>query len=1145
MPSFDFTYPRTAAGAIATAADQGPIALLSRFAAVFRAAAGLAPDAPLRDPKTGLVSAAFAPTFDVLLGANAYRVRYLAAPRRFTGIVVDDRAGTWIPQLLAASMSSLAEEARQDQLRSRCLLYVLLRYALLGAQRDAVRDILIGDGLYESTWAASGSGDHFLVVDLFGPSANTKWSWLFQPLSTIDARAGGELPTGAGSLRQYLDHAGNATLEHYLSSRGANATFQGSPRRAAHDATANQLARHGDAVSALAVIPPDRLARLVQDHLDLCSHRLDAWRLGLANQRLGELRSRNPLGLHVGAFGWVENLRPDPPRHPAASVPAALQRRGQTIFESESNEGFVHAPSLSHAVAAAILRSGYLSETARRDLDNRMAVNLSSRRVRAALDLIDGLGAGSALSSLLGYRIERFLHEAYESQNVTLDDMIYKLRRAFPALAPVDPDAPASTQAERAIVDGLSLLGTVRRSLEAAGLTIAVGATLFDTLRDNGSYTGHPWGVVQHDGSAILPATSDIARLDGFLRAIDHIADALDAVGDLALAEAVYQLGRGNHARAAAVLGALAEGKPLPRPEIVDMPRTGTMVTHRLFLAVPHIDATPLSRTAVANDETRDASRRTAAPAAWAAIPMTPRACAEPSLNRWLGAALGDPAQIVARVVERESGDEVAAVSAQDLGLQPIDVLALIGPGAEVTGGELGARILAFALPATLDPKSPPALRKVIFEPGVWSVGKTTFLQAAPLCQAVHDLLGKARPAVAADFLDETAKGSGAPPATDRAELETRARGALAELEAIGASLAALLSDGQVTDASALDDVGKFLTDHAGVFRGADGDIVPSVVLALRADFAARLLRAASLSIPGALPPSHYRDDRSFARELLERTEGALTEAAARRVRAKPVVDAADTSDALVKALRLVLGEDAPILPAFTLRNGDAVKAALDADLLRDAGRRPVERWLHGVAAVRDRTGFLRQALVMADLSGMALPTPGVAQLPLVAGDRWLGVELPAGVPTAAPKLSLVVLGCDALDTDGQPNAAILVDEWNEVIPGDAETTGIALNADQPDASPPQAILLVVPPAPPPANGTGRWSLEDLVRALDETFDLARNRLVEPEHLADGVYAQVLPAIAGELIPDAIRERGAPLGDRVPLDFGAAGHGAG
>jgi hypothetical protein len=708
----------------------------------------------------------------------------------------------------------------------------------------------------------------------------------------------------------------------------------------------------------------------------------------------------------------------------------------------------------------------------------------------------------------------------------------------------VDADALASSQAERSVIDGVALLGAIRASLAAAGRTIGEGGTLFDTLRANGAYTGHPWGVLQHDGGPILPATSDRARLDGFLRAVDHAADALDAVGDVALAEAVYQLARGNHVRASAVLAALAEGKPLPRPEIVATPRTGAMLTHRLFLVLPRVDGTPLSRLA-ADAATLEANRRAAAPPAWTTIPMTPRACVEPSLNQWLGTALGDPARIVARVVERETGTEVAVVSAKDLGLQPLDVLALVGPGVDAAGGELAARILSFALPAQLDPKSPPVVRKVILEPGAWSVGRVTFFEVAPLCQALHDLLAKARPATAADFLDDSSKERGTPPVADRTELEARVRGALADLEAAGASLANLLSDGAVSDASALDNAKTFLTSNSGVFRGADGNVVATDVLAERPDFAARLLAASSFGVPGALPPSHYRDDASFARDLLDRAEGAFVDLAARRARAIPILDAATTSDALLKALRIVVGEDVAILPPFVLRNGQVVKSALASDLLRDAGPRPIDRWINGVSAVRDRTGFLRQALVMADAFGMAPPLPGVAQLPLLAGDRWLGTELPEGAPPADPKLSLVVLGSDVLQTDDKPNVALLVDEWNEVIPSDAETTGIALHADQPDASPPQAMLLVVPPAAPPANGTGRWSLDDLVRTLDETLDMARDRLVEPEHLADDVYAQVLPAIGGELIPDAISDRGAPLGDRVPLDFGAAGQGAG
>jgi hypothetical protein len=116
----------------------------------------------------------------------------------------------------------------------------------------------------------------------------------------------------------------------------------------------------------------------------------------------------------------------------------------------------------------------------------------------------------------------------------------------------------------------------------------------------------------------------------------------------------------------------MAEGRALPRPEIVETPRSGTLVTHRLFLSMQGVDGTPLSRHAEPDDVARAANRKAAAPAAWAAVPMTPRPCAEPSLNHWLGLTLGDPDALVARVVEQDTGASVAVVSAADLALHPL-----------------------------------------------------------------------------------------------------------------------------------------------------------------------------------------------------------------------------------------------------------------------------------------------------------------------------------------------------------------------------------------------------------------------------------------------------------------------------------------
>jgi hypothetical protein len=84
----------------------------------------------------------------------------------------------------------------------------------------------------------------------------------------------------------------------------------------------------------------------------------------------------------------------------------------------------------------------------------------------------------------------------------------------------------------------------------------------------------------------------------------------------------------------------------------------------------------------------------------------------------------------------------------------------------------------------------------------------------------------------------------------------------------------------------------------------------------------------------------------------------------------------------------------------------------------------------------------------------------------------------------------------------------LLLDEWTEVIPASIETTGIAFHFNGgPDSEPPQALLLVAPPAK-----TGTWNTDDLVAAIIETFELARTRAIEPAHLEDTAYAHLLPA---------------------------------
>ena len=101
-------------------------------------------------------------------------------------------------------------------------------------------------------------------------------------------------------------------------------------------------------------------------------------------------------GIHIGAYGYIENLKPDRSKKSVAvhGLPDSLKTQTD-IIEYQNNAGFIQAPSLTHAATAAVLRNAYLNHG--RDND-RWAINLSSDRIRMAMNLIDGVRHGQDLS---------------------------------------------------------------------------------------------------------------------------------------------------------------------------------------------------------------------------------------------------------------------------------------------------------------------------------------------------------------------------------------------------------------------------------------------------------------------------------------------------------------------------------------------------------------------------------------------------------------------------------------------------------------------------------------------------------------------------------------------------------------------------
>jgi len=301
--------------------------------------------------------------------------------------------------------------------------------------------------------------------------------------------------------------------------------------------------RDREALGALAAAGEKERRLVLAETVDTASHRLDAWVTAVVSERLEGLRSARPTGAILGAYGWLENLEPEPER----------PLRG----------GYVHAPSLAHATSAGILQSAYLSHDRDGEGGGAFAVDLSSSRARTAVGLAQGIRAGQPLEALLGYRFERRLHEA------GLDRFVLNLRALAPLLtgSTDDVDEPGAREAIAAtnVVDGTALLARPRAEVRAA-------------------LQRPPENPYLDPGDWEPPDAEAWARIEA---ALDEIAAAADALADMLVAESVHQLAQGNAARAAAALDAARGEGPPPELEFARTEASGVPLTHRLLLLAP------------------------------------------------------------------------------------------------------------------------------------------------------------------------------------------------------------------------------------------------------------------------------------------------------------------------------------------------------------------------------------------------------------------------------------------------------------------------------------------------------------------------------------------------------------------------------
>jgi len=1083
-----------------------------------------------------------------------------------------DGGANYLTWLAEAAGRSLEEVRRQEGFEGgrppSALLYLLLRHALQNGYHGTSLLLHEEAGLLPKDQVVAARREpSFIHVSPKAARSESRYHFLARPEPKLTGQEG-------------------VTVGHFIA------------RRLPDLYPARHLREQIRAVERLQKTPTARLERLLAEHVDCCSYRLDAWMMGVAHCQLAHmrgLRDGDPTpartGVHLGAYAWLENVRPQPraltPVRLEGELGAAFGRPGEPpLMRDSANGGFIHAPSLNQAAAAAVLRNGYISNASPAN-QKTLSVNLTSARVRRALGIVEGIRNGQSLGALLGYQLERGLHDRHGM--VEVDKFLLDLRKAFPLragrLALADDAAgdaaPISDLEARNVVDGLRLVEHVRKT----GLAT------------------YPYG------QTLPPATAaEAAAIDA---EVDRLLESHDAVADLMLAEGVFQAVQGNYDRVASTLDSVGKGAFPPEPEVVQTPTSGTGLTHRVGLHLQsglHPSDSPV-----------------------AGVAATPRSSAEPALNRWLAGVLPPLSQVGCRVSYLRAATGAAQsspVTLADLGVQPLDVLFLLRDEGEQAMSELDDRVVQYAFDA-LGARPDAGVSVEYMDAGG---APYAIFETIPLVRSLRRLALAARPLAASDV----ALGIEATVAHDATILADplrviAARAAMttarADLDALRAALAGPLADPVANRAAIVAGIdgwaqqgsarllaaARFGIPGAGagfvhewkrrqfaavlekvaarVARWddrlarfdaflADYDALPAAASApLRhrllkraealvtttltpaplptpADFRALLdtrraafvtrraawaaVAATTRTAPGALMADvaalpaasavdftafDLRDEEdqaaTFAGDLLRATRAAVAELdrrlAASRARldehdATPV--AADRVAALQAAAKALLGEDFVIIPEFTLlpaqgaelERAVADSPALLADLEAAGTDFPVDDWLYGVARVRDRLRAWEEVVMVAGAMGVAEPALTPVQLPWRADDRWVALEIPAGYPLDGEKLLYTAHFAVPFDR-AAPQCGLLLDEWTEVIPADDATTGIAFHYDRPNHEPPQAWLLATP-----AAFRGSWTWRDLVGALNDTLDLAKERAVEPAHLDRTPYARFLPA---------------------------------
>jgi hypothetical protein len=692
--------------------------------------------------------------------------------------------------------------------------------------------------------------------------------------------------------------------------------------------------------------------------------------------------------------------------------------------------GYIQAPSMTHAITAAVLRNAYLTHLGQ--TDSPYTVDLSSAQVRMGRFILDSVRNGQPVGAVLGYLLERAFHEQHA------ESLIDPVRQAAPLVANKTEDSgePAETIAARNVVDGL----TLRNKWKAN--------QLFDV----------PGGI---------PGT--IAHRDILEQQLAQLERKIDAVADLLLAESVHQVVRGSTMASGAGLDALAQGTRPPDPDVGTGRTGGTTLTHRLAVV---LGPTPAP-----------------GPPGWPAA-ATARAACEPRLDGWIASLLGDPRSVKCRVQYNTttSTTQTVTVTFDQLALRPLDVVALAKTvAADPAASELDRRVLhaAFGDSAPADAAADGPFTIVYEADPSWDRATTrTVPELIDVANAIARSAGSMRLLTPVDVVlpENASRAADAQVKVNTPEAQTRVQAAVASLTQVQTDLGNAINAVPVTTPPTQ----------------------PTPVQA--AELRKQMRTASAFGISAAFPAfvTGTQEGGVDALPPLAQAQSVLADITAR-------LDASSQPSASPQdQARAIFGRDFQLLIGFGYPAGSAAAAELTQALANGPAMlggdpRVVDRWLTQVTRIREPLGRWRMLRILAEASGAEPATWSVAQLPHQPGASWVALPPHPNEDRVSGKLSLVLhFPGSAVDVT-HAWYGLFIDEWVEIIPNQAEHTGICFRHEDTGNEAAQAILIAVPP-----TLAETWDFDSLTAIVNETLDLAKVRAVDLE-LLDPI-AQLIPA---------------------------------